>query len=837
MKQVITFACATICMAGTITGPAVAQGMEEVVVSARPIRDSQEAAIEAKRMAVNVMDVISADTIGRFPDQNLADSLGRVSGLAIERDQGQARFINFRGAPFRYTAIAFDGIDVPGAENGRIPRFDSFPSTITSKIEVNKAITPDMPGEAVSGYVNISTFSPFDREGLGISAEYGQGNQELGDADIDKHNVRASWSDDTFGVLGFYSHNKRGRITDNRELELEETPNGLLANNLDFRSYRGSREDNAWGFTAEMRPGKDYRLFVSTLYSEFIDEEERNQFDFDIGDGAAISGVPLMPGSGYAPVVLASRLLEDGIYENSTHTTTAGIDMLFAEWDIEVRVNYTETESVTELPLILSAGGVIAGSYDVTNPEKPVYTPFAVGTMTPTDVNLLTYAANLSLYVGSDLTNEVWKIKLDAGRDIDLFDVDSRIKVGFQVDQKEAEGGSVSALGPFPAGIAINDFVTNDPWDTDFNNSIAGRNVDNRGLRRAWESTVGGSIIPPFDPSAFIGIEEDITAIYAMVTHRFDRSDLTWGARIERTEFDTFGNQIVNGVEQPIAFDDSYTDFLPGIHYNFEVNDEIKLRLSASSGVSRPTYSELRASSTVDVVNLEIDGGNPRLEAEQSWGTDASLEWYFAPASIFSVGAFYRSVDNVIYADTSVIPDGSAFAPGLITPGTATTLNSFFNGEDGELTGFEVSLVAQMTGMLEGFGVSGNATWLDSEFKAPTRNNETFSLPGTSDLIYNASLYFERWGLSLRVNYQYRDEWLSTTENDSLMEYWDEEERVDFSARYKLPLDSFDGVVTLFANANNLSDYIDVRYINSTRTPNQVEGFGERWLIGVRVDY
>jgi outer membrane receptor for ferrienterochelin and colicin len=75
--------------------------IDEIVVTGASIRDSQAAAIEAKRNAFNVKDIISADTVGRFPDQNLADSLGRLPGVAIERDQGQARFINFRGAPTR----------------------------------------------------------------------------------------------------------------------------------------------------------------------------------------------------------------------------------------------------------------------------------------------------------------------------------------------------------------------------------------------------------------------------------------------------------------------------------------------------------------------------------------------------------------------------------------------------------------------------------------------------------------------------------------------------------------------------------------------------------------
>ena len=101
--------------------------IEEIVVTAKSIKASTQSSIDAKRMADNVADVISADAVGRFPDQNLADALGRVPGISIERDQGQARYISFRGSPKRYTTTAFNGVDVPGVENGRIPRFDAYP--------------------------------------------------------------------------------------------------------------------------------------------------------------------------------------------------------------------------------------------------------------------------------------------------------------------------------------------------------------------------------------------------------------------------------------------------------------------------------------------------------------------------------------------------------------------------------------------------------------------------------------------------------------------------------------------------------------------------------------
>ena len=97
--RLLSLAVATASLAAAAHAHAEAL-VEEVVVVGKPIKQSETAAILAKRDALNVTDSISADTIGRFPDQNLADSLARIPGVAIERDQGQARYVNLRGAPF-----------------------------------------------------------------------------------------------------------------------------------------------------------------------------------------------------------------------------------------------------------------------------------------------------------------------------------------------------------------------------------------------------------------------------------------------------------------------------------------------------------------------------------------------------------------------------------------------------------------------------------------------------------------------------------------------------------------------------------------------------------------
>ncbi len=811
--------------------------IEEITVTATPIRDSQVAAIEAKRSADNVVEIIAADLIGRFPDQNLADSLGRVPGLAIERDQGQARFINFRGAPFRYTKIAFDGIDVLGAEDGRIPRFDAFPAVITSRIDVNKAITPDMPGESTIGLVNTRTFNPFDREGLHISGELGQGNQELGDVDIDKFNGRLSYSNDQFGILVFGSNNVRGRITDNREFEYADTTGDGVNDsvvNLDFRSYRGEREDNAYGGRIEYRPTDETTVFVSSLFSEFIDREERNQFDFDFD--------PIEIGSSeYRPVVVVSRLGESGEYNNSTLTNTLGLETVAGDWEIVTSLNLTETENDTNLPIPFSVGAAVGAQVDVSDIYEPVLGLTQPGEPgTTIDVNTLTYAANLGLIVNFGLDTEATKLKFDAKRRLEIAGRESTFKVGVQYDTREAEGGDTLGFGGFPDSVDINSFVTDTPWSSDFNNSISGRDIDNVGLINAWAAAVGG-LQADFDPDTLIGIEEDVVSFYAMATTDFSWGNLVYGARVELTDFSTSGTLVnEDGSQSVVNVDDDYNNILPSIHANFDLSESVKFRLSGSSGISRPRYSEITASQSVDPITLQVGGGNPFLDPEFSYGVDASLEWYFQEASLLALGIYHRRIEDVIYPGSSVV-DGSLYAPGLIPEGTPTQFNSFFNGEDGELTGLELNFLADASQLLpsplDGFGFSGNITFVDSSFRAPTLGNQTFDLPGTSDFIYNASVFYEKFGLSVRVNYQYRDAWLSTTENDSLTEFWDETTRLDASIRYIWPSEIAGGNLTLALNGNNLSDERDVRYINSPATPNQIEGFGRRWVFSVRFDY
>jgi len=799
--------------------------IEETVVFGTSIAQSEASAILAKRDALNVVDAISADTIGRFPDQNLADSLARVPGIAIERDQGQARYVNLRGAPFRYTAIAFDGIDVPGAENGRIPRFDSFPAVITRQLKVNKAIMANMPGEAVSGFIDIETHSPFDQEGLGAAVDFGLGEQDLGGGDVDRRAARLSWSGGNFGIIGYYSENSREQVTDNREFEFDRAADGtVIPVSVDFRNYLITRSDQAYGGTLEYRgDGALKRLYLSTLYSEFTDEEQRNQFVFDFlapQPGLTADGAPTS----------TTRVLQDGVYENSTFTNTLGTEFTLAGFDVSARYNHTETEFLQNLPLIFQTAGFAAvgdgpipffANYDFTDQTDPLLfltSPLNLGgTADPADSVFL---ATLGIGVYNPLDQEVNKFKLDLGRELAA---ETRVDFGLQYDQREAVGGSINqALGGFPTGeVDINAFNTGRLWPANTTNTIGGTIYDNRGLNAAWRNspTYPSSEVPP---DLRVNINENILALYGMATRRFDWGSVVLGLRVEQTDVENLG---VNG----FVFEDDFTNWLPSAHVNYHFTDDLRLRVSASSGVNRPTYNEWRATAGIDPVEEEIRGGNPTLEAEESWGFDVSLEYYLGNGGLLSAAYFYRVVDNVIYADSTLVDAGN-FDPSL--SGQQYRYIGFLNGDDGEFTGLELNAVYFADALIPGLGISANITLADSEFTQ--QDGDKVGLPGTSDTIYNAALFYENFGFSARLNYSWRDEWISPIEDPA--EVWGEMERLDAQLTYTLPFDLSGAEASVYASFNNLTDETDVRFAGNG-TINQAESFGFHYLLGVRVNY
>ena len=802
--------------------------IEEIVVMAKSIKASTQSSIDAKRMANNVADVISADAVGRFPDQNLADALGRVPGISIERDQGQARYISFRGSPKRYTTTAFNGVDVPGVENGRIPRFDAYPSVIASQVVANKAITADMPGESVSGYINVKTFAPGDTDGWAFSMELGTGEQDLGDGDMSKANARLSYSDEKFGFLIYGSENSREQTTDNREMDHASgsSAGNLIPKQIEYRNYLLERTDEAYGGSVEFYLENGGKIYASTTNTKFTDEEQRNHWYFYFPSG-------LPANSGISPTADMRNLLQYGFYNNETNVNTIGADLSFGEWDIEVKYSDIETVNDTWLPLVFlnGKGGspeLTDVAYDFSDKKEPAL-------FFDENIGDVRYGLNLTIDAIGALDIDTDQFKFDASR-ANKWGV---IKVGFKYDARDAEGGGA----PLQT-IASGPHITQDQialartglWNTDFSNTIDATYVDNKEIYN--QMVADGLVRPDFRTNEALEIDETILSAYLMQTIDMDWGNIVLGVRVEDTDYETVGIKLVGAVAQPLKVSQNYTNVLPSAHANWDFREDQKLRFSISTGISRPTYIEARAAGAISEIGEAVTGGNPELDEEKSWGIDVAWEWYFNDASILSVTAFHRSIDNVI-SESNVKVDGTIYSD-LAVPGDLWDLSSFDNGKDGKLNGLELAYTARLDNYLEGFwagfGMEANLTAIDSEYTTP--EGLKFDLPGQSDLSYNISLFYEDHGFMGRLSYRYRDAFQDETETGAVFGftqaiYWDDQSRVDLAMRYDLePLIGYKA--SLFLNVNNLTNEEDGQYAGKEWNPIRNESYGRRYLAGVR---
>ena len=276
--------------------PAVDDNMEAIVVTGtRPIAESEAAALEIQKNSDSLVTVAASDSVGRLPDQNIAQAASRLPGISVERDQGQARYINLRGAPKTWTTLSFDGINVVSPE-GRDARFDSIPSAIAGKIIVSKAVTPDMPGETVAGNVNVITRSAFDYDGFHLAGKGGLGFAELGDR---KEYEGALVVSDRFqtgvgeiGVLLSGSYYERNMITDNFETDYERVSRDarpgnetrFWAHEAENKLYRLTRKN--WSVSGRLDWKPDARNTIShrSIYTIFTDDEARDNYRFDLDD-------------------------------------------------------------------------------------------------------------------------------------------------------------------------------------------------------------------------------------------------------------------------------------------------------------------------------------------------------------------------------------------------------------------------------------------------------------------------------------------------------------------------------------------------------------------------
>lgn len=760
---------------------------EIIVDGTRPIAESEAAALRIQRLSDNLVSVLSADSVGRLPDQNIAQATGRLPGLAVERDQGQARYISIRGAPNYWTTLSFDGINVVSPE-GRDARFDSIPSAIASQIIVSKAITPDMPGETVSGNVNIITRSAFDYPGMRAFGKAGGGIAELGDREEYEANLVLSdrWNVGGLGEIGLLvsgSYYQRNMITDNFEIDWERVTQDqrqgagsrFWARETENKLYRLTRKNWSVSGRLDWRPDDDNEISLRSVYTIFTDFEARDNYIFDMDDrqgdlvaNSAPCDVAVNPSpttTGYADICIGNTPLIGTVYgidinqratlrdfAQSIFTNTMEGKHTFGDSGLrfEWLGNYTRSrddrsvvgEGRFNSPSTRTLRPTIA--YDFTNPLRN--TPQLFNTLQlsgPTRFQrgaavtaIDTFTKPLSEFRVADLVDDT-----DAytGRAILAYDTEflggnATFKAGFQYDQRTKQSvneqiqlTTAAQFSTIGAPIDYNAFSIDLPFQGNIPMGYTFRYFD---IDRVEQVADAARANFPFTRlvDEDYEVRETIYAGFLMGTLRYDWGSIVGGVRVERVEN--------RGIATGITAESADTLFFPSLHVNYNVSENGKFRIGYTTGAARADYDLLRPNVQINDANETISGGNPAIRPERSWGLDSYLEWYIMPQGFMSIGVFYRDVRDVLYTDrrtfnSDALNFGGVDRSGYIFSGIA-------NAGEGRIIGVEMAAQLQLEpftedlglpGWMGGFGITANLTLNDSEATKPAFGTGATAIP------------------------------------------------------------------------------------------------------------
>ena len=252
-----------------------------------------------KRTAATIMDVVSADSVGRFPDANAAEALRRIPGVSLEIDQGEGRFVVVRGIDASLNNVTFNGqiVGTPAEFGTRGVSMDAVPADLISRLEVVKAVRPDMDANAIGASINIATLGAFDQPGGFLFGTLRSGYNDMSGRAPFSGSVSFGRVLDTaqrWGIVLGASYSRRRYETELfRVADTWANFNGFFVpQNQAFFLYDVNRRRQGVNGSLEFRPTRQHSLALRINHNRFEDTEGRQQTELDLTRGTLTNQTP-----------------------------------------------------------------------------------------------------------------------------------------------------------------------------------------------------------------------------------------------------------------------------------------------------------------------------------------------------------------------------------------------------------------------------------------------------------------------------------------------------------------------------------------------------------------
>ncbi|HBS54719.1 MAG TPA: TonB-dependent receptor, partial [Stenotrophomonas sp.] len=823
------------------TGVVAADAVDLDRIEVRAQLESQVRAVDLKRSSDAIEDAVSSDALGQYPDKNVAESLQRLPGISVTRDQGEGRFVVIRGLDANLNSVSIDGIAVGTPEDSsRAAPLDVIPSDSTERLRVVKSPTPDMPGDAIGGAVLVESASAFDRDGRSLRGKIEASHQQLSGETSPKASFNYSEVfADTFGIALGVNYQNRKFESDNTEVEYDNLdgdidpqdvkPGDVTAINLQNRKYEIERKRIGANLNMDWRPNEDSKYYLRTLYSQFDDAETRQRVIYNFDDADMVATGTDQYRLDDLPADAIQKRMRYRTKKENTFAASLGGENKLTNAVVDYKIGYTRTEERVndemEARFELDADDM-SGTLDQRS-RLPTYTlssndwmdnanyAFDRFVISPKQVNDEERSAQVNVRFDGDNSSIKFGL-LGRWRDRDV-----------NVDESELRRGPDIDLASWTAA------------DPEHRHGVMGQGMSSAAMRAYWAQNGSRYTARPQDVAgnAATSLEEDYTASedifasYAMGTWDIGALRIIGGVRVENTRFKATGNSVELDDDDgytvsPVEANRSYTNVLPGLHLRYDAADDWVLRASANKTVSRPSFGDISPRRALNAGDEELRLGNPQLDPYESKNIDLSIEKYIGTTGIVSLGLFHKSIDGYI---VETVSQNDPAYDGL-------DVTRPINGRKATVRGAEFNWQQQLAflpGALDGLLVGASGTWLDTKFDAgiADREGEEFMLPRASKHVYSAHIGYEKYGLSTRLAAVYRSEYLDTVGAGRAFDiYVAPNTQLDFSLDYK-----FTPRISMYFEAQNLLDKPLELYQGTRSRTLQMEEYGRTYAVGLKV--
>lgn len=722
----------------------VATENEEIMVRAE--REHGEAdAVNRERAADNIVNVLPSEVITSLPNANVADAIGRLPSVTLERDEGEGKYVQIRGTEPRLSNLTIDGINVPSPESGvRQVKLDTIPADLVESVEINKTLQANQDGDGIGGSVDLKTKTAGDTPTLDVTAMSGYtpiiGGRYVGD--IDGTIGQRFGANKRWGVLfgGGYDYNGRG-IDD-----IEPTPTIDSAapsyDSMDIREYRYDRSRSGFAGSVDYKLSEMSGIYIRGLYSDFKDYGDKWVYSLNNGDAPSFSTSSRRPDFGIGSVSVGGR----HVFNSS-----------WLAWDLSL-ARSRQLDSGGDPGAKFNAIGTLANStgcvFDpaaTTNVYRPqwsasCFTPGPDDAYDPSMYALKSITTSFGHSAQFNLLGSVSYAKnYHLGSHFGTLEVGGKVRNAHKYDdsfQDEWDPNSTLPMAQFIGGFHNNNYYDGSYQQgpvTSWDSIISFLNAN----PSAFTSTPGSS----YGNDGNFDLIERISAGYVMNTLEFGRVRLVGGLRFEGTQVSTLSfSDVSNTFSVPGG--GNYVDILPSIALRYALTKNSGLRVVYSRGLARPDPQDLTTATSFDGVDT-FTVGNPALKPEHANNYDVLYEQYLNPLGMIQAGFFYKSLGDPII-ETTQKPTTGPFAGFFVDePG---------NAGSAYVAGFEVSYQQHLSflpGPMRGLGISTNYSYTTSQAQGIPGRADKPALLRQAPNTWNISPTYDRSRLSVRMGMTY----------------------------------------------------------------------------------